>query len=190
MSKWTAEEAAFLAQKAVQRWSASRIADALGRTKNSVISRARKAGIRLNGERFYQATGEVGASRSRTPADKNVIKLVIPKHSKASPIAVAPMQTVEVERGPRLSVITNERRLIQDYIAKHGVRRFERGQSGDYEGVKRFLEDRGYSLNGWQGKHRVSRGAGRPKLMFWSQVIDLVDEIRTAEGLQTLRRQA
>ncbi len=189
MSKWTAEEAAFLAEKATERWSASRIADALGRTKNSVISRARKDGIRLNGERFYQATGEVGVRRN-PQTSKNVIKLVIPKHHKASPIAVAPMQTVEVERGPRLSVITNERRLIEDFIAKHGVRRFERGQSGDYEGVKRFLEDRGYSLNGWQGKHRVSRGAGRPKLMFWSQVIDLVDEIRTTEGLQTLRRQA
>lgn len=190
MSAWSDEEIAFLTIQAAKCWSASRIGEAIGRSKNSVIGKAHRKCIKLSGRRYYKATGQVGPNRATPRTDRNVITLVIPKHRKGSPIAVAPMQTVKVDQGPRLSVVTNERRLIEDFIAKHGVRRFERGQSGDYDGVKRFLEDRGYSVNGWQGKHRVSRGGGRPKLMFWSQVIELADGIRAAEGLPTLRRQA
>ena len=187
---WTPEEDAVLRAMAAEKLSASSIGAKMGRSRNSIIGRAHRLKVKLDG-RPVKIIGErpVG-SKPRQPKprrDDNVIKLRIPA-KPVGPNHVMPIKTVEVQRGPRLSVITNERRLIEDFIAKNGVRRFAMGDRCDMDTVKRFLEDRGYTLNGWQGKHKVAHGKGRPRVMSWSQVVGLVDKLRAAEGLPTIRR--
>lgn len=68
---------------------------------------------------------------------------------------------------------------------------FEPGFQTDFYCIQNFLADHGYSLNSlgsWA--FGVTSGKGRPKRIKWCQVIDIVDEIRVAKGLEPVRRRA
>ncbi|WP_429170456.1 hypothetical protein [Ensifer sp. LBL] len=80
---------------------------------------------------------------------------------------------------------------VAAFVERGGaVRRFEAGVSGDYDGVKIFLAARGYDLSTYRHAYRLKtlgqKGPG--KVMHWSKVIALVDEIRVAENREPLRR--
>lgn len=78
--------------------------------------------------------------------------------------------------------------LVQTWLAAHsGPRRFPAGTSSDYFGVQRYLQERGYTLTQVASKYTVSSGRGRPRTLAWREVIDLVDTLRSAEGLPTFR---
>lgn len=83
---------------------------------------------------------------------------------------------------------------VQAFIAENGVRRFEPGTSGDYQAIKSFLADRGYTLttHGRASSYIIKAPGqrGRPKSIGWSKVIQFVDELRQGEGLEPLRRSA
>lgn len=84
--------------------------------------------------------------------------------------------------------------IVKAYIERNGVRRFEAGTSGDYQAVKTFLADRGYTLTTYGRSTtfiiKVPGQRGRPKAMNWSKVIQFVDDLRQGEGLEPLRRRA
>lgn len=81
--------------------------------------------------------------------------------------------------------------MIADWKAKHGEpRRFERGANTDYLSIKAYLEEWGYRLNFQRAKYSISNGRGRPKVVAWRQVLELVDEFRTAEGLAPILSEA
>lgn len=92
---------------------------------------------------------------------------------------------------PKLRVITNEKRAVEEFIKTHGVRRFMPGDSGDIDSITVFLRQRGYQLSGtpWGKKFHISRGRGRPRVVPWWKVIELVDELRAAEGREPILRQ-
>lgn len=82
--------------------------------------------------------------------------------------------------------------IVKPYIDRNGVRRFEAGTSGDYQAVKTFLADRGYTLTtyGRASTYIIKEPGqrGRPKAMNWSKVIQFVDGLRMGEGLEPLKR--
>lgn len=84
--------------------------------------------------------------------------------------------------------------IVETYIERNGVRRFEAGTSGDYPSLKAFLADRGYLLStyGRASTYIIKEPGqrGRPKSMNWSKVIEFVDAIRLGEGLEPLKRRA
>lgn len=73
------------------------------------------------------------------------------------------------------------------------VRRFEPGFSTDFYTIRAFLARHGYELTGqasWGFGIAKINGKGRPQRVHWSRVIDLVDRIRIAIGLEPIRRTA
>jgi len=78
--------------------------------------------------------------------------------------------------------------LIDEYMAKHGVRRFERGACGNYDAVQLFLLDRGYELRRIAAAFALKRigqkGSGRR--MNWAKVIAFADDLRVADGLEPI----
>ncbi len=96
-------------------------------------------------------------------------------------------------RRPRLSktVSPEDRHLIDSYIKKNGVRKFEEGLQADQYGLKDFL-----ALHGWDMKidgnarfYRLKKASspGRHKKVLAKEVIKLVDQIRVGLGLTPLR---
>ncbi|WP_079212957.1 hypothetical protein [Brucella pituitosa] len=78
--------------------------------------------------------------------------------------------------------------LIDEYIAKRGVRRFERGASSGYDSLQRFFLERGYDMRRIQTTYALRKlgQKGPGKRMGWVKLIAIVDEMRLAEGLEPL----
>lgn len=75
--------------------------------------------------------------------------------------------------------------LIEDYLAKHGTRRFEQGTSSGIHGLAPFLAEYGYEVAGApHGGVKVRRGKGQWKRMSMPSLIAMADEIRIAQGLE------
>ena len=175
-SQWTSEEDAVLAKMASQGRSSAEIGKRLDRTRRSILGRANRLGISLQGIN----SGNRNAAKAHAVKPRaTFIKAETPRPKRREP---------KQETKPVLLVVSNEQKLIEEYIAKNGVRRFAPGQATDRYSIQKFLEDRGYTLSGWQGKNKISGGRGRPRMMTWAQVIRFVDELRAAEGLPTFQR--
>ncbi|AUX76380.1 hypothetical protein [Sinorhizobium fredii] len=82
--------------------------------------------------------------------------------------------------------------MVADFTAKKGVRRFDQGESGSYDGVQSFLLSRGYELRRRVHKFELKKvgTGGRAKSMDWDSVLDFVDQLRVSEGREPLRRAA
>ncbi|PDT55063.1 MULTISPECIES: hypothetical protein [Sinorhizobium] len=87
---------------------------------------------------------------------------------------------------------TDLSQMVADFAAKTGVRRFDQGESGSYEGVQSFLLSRGYELRRRVHKFELKKvgTGGRAKSMDWDCVLDFVDQLRVSEGREPLRRAA
>ena len=79
--------------------------------------------------------------------------------------------------------------LIAEAIAAGRVRKFRAGESGFVDGIQVFLRDRGINLYQLKNQYVMKRGGqkGALKRIPWEKVIEEVDRIRVAEGLQPLR---
>jgi hypothetical protein len=101
-----------------------------------------------------------------------------------------------IERGVGLDRVEQSRveisAMVADFAARNGVRRFDQGESGSYEGVQHFLLSRGYELRRRVRKFELKKvGArGRAQTMDWGSVLDFVDQLRVSEGREPLRRAA
>lgn len=79
------------------------------------------------------------------------------------------------------------RRMIDAWLATHGgPRRFQRGESADFFALQRWLLCRGYVLSASKGSFFVRPVGGERQQMKWRQVIELVDTLRAAHGLETI----
>ena len=75
--------------------------------------------------------------------------------------------------------------MIEEYLAKHGARRFEQGTSSGIHGIASFMAEYGYEVAGApKGGVKVRRGKGQWKRMSMPGLIALADEIRIAQGLE------
>jgi hypothetical protein len=160
----------------------SEIGARLDRSRNSILGRANRLGIRL----ITPGTGNKNAEKGHSSVGRNatvrasaVFRGETRRHWQREP---------QPDDKAALHVISNEQKLIEEFIARNGVRRFDAGQTTDRYSIQKFLEERGYTLSGWQGKIKISSGRGRPRKLTWAQVIKLVDELRAAEGLPTFLR--
>ncbi len=71
-------------------------------------------------------------------------------------------------------------------------RQFEEGFSTDYHAIQSFLERHGYCLRQSVGRCQIKKPGSRKwsKNMHWTKVLDLVDDIRAAQGLTTIKVRA
>lgn len=78
--------------------------------------------------------------------------------------------------------------LIDEYVARKGVRRFERGVSSGYDALQRFLYEHGYDMRRIQTTYALKKigQKGLGKRMGWIKLIAFVDDLRMAEGLEPL----
>lgn len=79
--------------------------------------------------------------------------------------------------------------IISDFIATHGVRKFQIGESGDYFNIQSFMLQRGYTIS-FSGKKFTIKGHGKSRVTSWNGMLQFVDAIRTAEGREPPRRAA
>lgn len=80
------------------------------------------------------------------------------------------------------------RTMIDAWLAANGgPRRFRRGESSDFVFLQRWLYGRGYVLSSAKGSFFLRNGHGDPRQVKWPEVIAVVDTLRAAEGLETLR---
>lgn len=77
---------------------------------------------------------------------------------------------------------------IAAWSARHGgPRRFQPGESVDFYSVQSWLHRRGYSLAGLKGRFVVEAKGRSQRNLLWRQVLELVDQLRAAEGLEPYR---
>jgi len=82
--------------------------------------------------------------------------------------------------------------LTTEYIAQHGVRRFEQGTSSEYYALQAWLLQRGHVLTCASNRYTLKPVGqpGRGKGMTWGSVLNFIDSLRVAENLEPLRRKA
>ncbi len=156
--------------------TAADIAKAIGCRSSYVRSVASKRGLDI-------AKGRPWGNKTKS-SKSNVVRL--PKANAAG--AAKPLTPIAAPAPPtpRLRVVNDIPAMVEEWLAQNGARKFGKGESADHQSIRFFLQDRGYELSGWQGKFRISKGAGRPKVMTWRAVLEFVDELRLAEGLQPI----
>ena len=75
--------------------------------------------------------------------------------------------------------------MIEEYLAKHGARRFEQGISTSLHWIAPFMAEYGYEVAGAPlGGVKVRRDKGKLKRMSMPSLIAMVDEILIAQGLE------
>lgn len=82
--------------------------------------------------------------------------------------------------------MTHEASVDAWMVANGGPRRFARGESADFFALQRWLLAHDYVLSAHAGSFFIRPRGGERKKMKWPQVIDLVDTIRAATGLETI----
>lgn len=76
---------------------------------------------------------------------------------------------------------------IQEFIATNGVRRFERGDGGDYGKLQDYLVSKGYRLRKVVNSYVIDQqGKCLVKSMQRKPVIEFIDKLRAADGLETI----
>lgn len=152
------------------------------------IAKMMRAGMSRSqiAKEFGLGEGAIAGRIERTPWLHELRKRV--PRQKSGPRANREAKPVAPPK-PVLRVVNNVPGMVADFIAKHGVRRFEQGATGDFDGIRRFLEAHGYTVSGWQGKYRIGQGKGRPKVYHWRDVVKLADKVRRANGLQPIIRE-
>lgn len=108
----------------------------------------------------------------------------IDKARASRPVAQTPLP----ERKPFKPVVVsnNVALMVQDFIARNGVRRFERNTRADYHSLAQYLEERGYKLIQRATRYTLAGPRGRPRFVTWKEAIALVDKFRRAEGLEPI----
>lgn len=148
--------------------SADAAGKVIGRSQSAMVRRAHKIGI------AFHAKGG--------PPKSNVVKFPKRKYVRKPQAA-----DIAIAAAPKLRVVSNNvPMMVADWIAKNGIRRFERGFSTDYSYLKDYLEKHGISLKMVRNDVFISKGAGRPKKVGWSKVWQMVDEFRLAAGLEPI----
>ena len=75
--------------------------------------------------------------------------------------------------------------MVDDYIARNGVRKFAPNDGVDIYRLAAFLADYGYEIDCRRGlMMRIRRGKGKTKTVHIKRVIQIADEIRIAQGLE------
>lgn len=82
---------------------------------------------------------------------------------------------------------------VEQWLAANGgPRKFARGDSGDLFALKSWLLARGYEFKNSSMHISIKKIGtyGAPRKMTPTKVIEFVDELRRAEGLEPLRRRS
>jgi hypothetical protein len=168
IAHYTPEQDDIIRRMAAEGKSYTDTAKALGRTTSGISKRARKLGVRFHGK----------------PGVKKGTNIVqFPKRPRPAPRPAA-------AEAPKLRVVSNNvPMMIADWVAKNGVRRFERGFSTDYSYLKDYLVKHDIVLKMVRNDCFISKGPGRPRKVGWTKVWQMVDDFRTADGLEPILRE-
>lgn len=150
-----------------------------------VANRLRKQGL-LPPAASKQQTGAAGGTLTRVRARKKRERAErVPAETQRKPRAAhsaKPSEPIAVPPSPQ-----SPSSLIDSFIAANGVRRFERGMSGDIDALRGYVSRHGYDIVFTQrGKtpYVIRGGKGRPKNLTRTGLFEFVDELRIADGLQ------
>ncbi|TIM14479.1 MAG: hypothetical protein E5Y67_12430 [Mesorhizobium sp.] len=181
--KWTVETKAIVAERlragdtaaqigARLDVSRSAITGLLNRDKELAAIGFARSGTSFNGGRTPRITPEEKRERQRQYS-----RAYLQRRRNGSNVVPFPQV--------RRIVSNNVPLMVDDWLKLNGgPRRFEQGVTTDTWLVRQYLTDRGISVTGTYGKWKIVRGPGRPKTGTWAAVMEIVDEIRLAEGLQ------
>lgn len=152
--------------------SATEAGKVIGRSQSAMVRRAHKLGIAFH-------------AKSGTPKS-NVIKF--PEKKRKYVRKTLPCVSAAPASKPLRVISNNVPMMVADWIARNGVRRFERGFKTDYWEIKDFLAKHGVALNIVKNEVTAQREIGRP-VRGWAKVWRIVDEFRLAEGLEPVVRE-
>lgn len=184
--KWTDEGKAFVARMMADHKSADAIALAMGDgvTGDQVIALVRRTpelkAIGWSARSSKKMSKEEREERKKASRRKwwreNRSKAARPTGEMTALPARKPFKPVVVSNNVSL--------MVQDFIAKNGVRRFEQNTRADYHSVAQYLADRGYRFIQRAARYTLASASGRPRFVTWREAIALVDKLRRAEGLE------
>lgn len=82
--------------------------------------------------------------------------------------------------------------MVADWIADNGVRRFDRGFSGEWINIRDTLAKLGYEAKMVRSHYSIAKAGskGRRKLIGREQALQLIDDILIAHGKQPFLRRA
>ena len=169
-------------QKAANLWneglSASEVGEALGVSRNSIISLANRK------KDIFRKKDHKACTR-RAKYKSALVRREKPKPQ--GPAIVPNWKSVPSVRQTRPVAQKPLDQMISDWIEENGgPRRFERGFSGDWSFLRIKLEEMGWKLNkqaNWYTLQAIgSSGSGRK--MRREQVLDKIDAILIANGKQ------
>lgn len=204
--KWTAQAKLTLADLLVDGKTAAECGRHFGVSRNAItgllardadlskIGFARQGKSR-NGGQTKRFTDEEMLERRRQynrayKANKRAGAIVIPFPTSTKRLSP---NSPQVAGRPRLRIVSNNVPLmVQDWLEKNGgPRKFEDRERSDSMAIQQWLSDRGITIKAtrgnWgnnRGNWNMSRGLGRPKNMTWAAIMEVVDGMRLAEGLQ------
>lgn len=173
--KWTQERIDTVAHLMRQGLSSAEMSAQLGVTRNAIIGV-----IDRTPELCAISQAKPGARPRMTKAERKERALDTSRRYRKRVAETKPKPFKPV-------VITNVAMLVQDFVAKNGVRKFEVGASADYYVLSTYLQERGWKLTTLQGaRYGLGRLGvqGRLRSVTWKEAVAFVDKYRRAEGLQ------
>lgn len=196
--RWMPEDKAKVAELLKAGNTAQQIGDHFGITRNCITGLlARDAELRAVGFTKKGPDGSrKGGVRSKfTPEERLERKRQYSRERERQRRAErrAAREAAQPAQKPFLRVVSNNvPMMVEDWLKQNGgPRRFERGLSADYFGLKDYLADRGVHIENKQGrKLRMATKSGRLRDVTWTDVYAMADKFRVAEGLTPILRRA
>jgi len=186
---WTDDRIERLRSLWADGWSCSKIARELGEG----LSRCAIAGkvYRLKLPKRPTVIRDFNGWEQQAAATRKPILPKIKSHSNITRAVAAPKAKRQVVV-PRPVDGAKDADLVAQWLeANGGARRFRRGDSADYSAMTFFLRDRGYDVAYSQkGGRKVTvkrtGSMGRPRSMSFQELVEFVDGIRLAEGMEPI----
>lgn len=201
---WTDEDKTKVARLAALGMTSGEMMEHFkGRSRSSICGLCHRMGLKLPGQNGGN-TNRKGSRKSVSIADNryknvrggkpragNVIPMK-PRPPKPEPKPVRPEYKAPApaplrKKPAKITVVSNNvETMVSDWLALNGgPRRFERGVTSSKEWIRDYLSRHGYAFDVWKNKPRIN---GR--VVGWPRVHDIVDGLRTSEGLQPLKARA
>ncbi len=213
MIHWTPEQDRQIQEMVNAGYSAERASKEFGCSRNAVIGRAFRCGLRFNSQRVMGRAQSISVRFSKEEDDR--IRELAAKGLRGRDIAAklgrgrqsiftrcrligivlvdSRSQNNEepkpVER-PVLRVVANNiPMMVEDWLRRNGgARKFEARCSTDYGYLKFYLEEHGVVLSLIKGSPVLQTGSGRQRKVEWNEVFRVADRFRVAEGLEPILR--
>lgn len=163
--------------------TASECAEVLGKTRNAVIGKVHRLKFRKRRTKKQKSVGWSAAARDAA----RIRREALARQKRMAERLPPPIY--RDKRGKPLPVKpVNDSALVASWLARNGgPRRFDQGASGDPSMMVLWLRERGYQTlysQAGRGTMKLTFPDGRKSTMTLKRLVEFVDELRLAEGLE------